>query len=192
MQNKFLFKLTKRLFLTGIIWFLGHSIYIIYDGLLDKKQKADCCVILGTTVNKDGTLSKRLEKRLECGLNLYKNGRVEKIIVSGGLGKEGFFEATKMKEFLVSKNVTENSIIVDNSGNNTLASVENTLRISDSLGFKNAIAVSQYFHLSRTKMLFRKRGFENIESASPNYFEIRDFYSVVREFFAFYWELLFD
>ena len=35
-------------------------------------------------------------------------------------------------------------------------------------------------------MLFRKRGFHNIYSASPDYFETRDFYSILREFVAYY------
>ena len=60
----------------------------------------------------------------------------------------------------------------------------------DSLNFKSAITVSQYFHQTRTKKLFRNKGFDNIESASPNYFEIRDFYSIFREFVAYYKETM--
>jgi len=59
----------------------------------------------------------------------------------------------------------------------------------DSLNFESAITVSQYFHQTRTKFLFRKEGCKNIESSSPVYFEMRDFYSVFREFVAFYKEI---
>lgn len=127
-----------------------------------------------------------MEKRLECGLQLYKNKQVKKIIVSGGLGKEGFYEGDKMKTYLIENGVPENSILVDNFGNNTLATVENTLKLQQKLNFKSIIVVSQYFHITRTKMLFRKRGIENIGSASPDYFEVRDFYSIIREFAAYY------
>lgn len=65
-----------------ILWFLIHSAYIIVDGLSDDGKSADVELILGSKVNVDGTLSVRLEKRLECGLTLYKNGRLKKIIVS--------------------------------------------------------------------------------------------------------------
>lgn len=109
-----------------LIWFVGHIVYII-DGLTTTKENADITVILGNKVNKDGTLSKRLEKRLECGLNLYRSGQVKMILVSGGLGKEGFYEGDKMKKYLVSKNVPDSLIIIDNFGNNTLATVQNTL-----------------------------------------------------------------
>jgi vancomycin permeability regulator SanA len=181
-------RLLKYLFLIITIWFLGHLIYITIDGLTDNNKKADLAVILGNKVNSDGTLSERLEKRLECGLTLYKNARVKKILVSGGLGKEGFYEGSKMKDYLVNNGVPDSSVIVDNKGNSTIATVENTLKLKDSLNFKSLIVVSQYFHLTRTKMLFKRRHFNEVSSVSPKYFEIRDIYSLTREFFAYYLE----
>ena len=103
-------------------------------------------------------------------------------------GKEGFFEGTKMKDYLVKNRVPETDIIVDNKGDNTIASVENTLKLKDSLKFKSIIVLSQYFHLSRTKMLFKNRRFFEVSSVSPNYFEFRDLYSLTREFFTYYKE----
>ena len=181
-------KLLKYLLNILTIWFTGHLIYITIDGLKDSHEQADLAVILGNKVNEDGTLSERLEKRLECGLVLYKKGRVKKILVSGGRGKEGFYEGTKMKVYLLKNGVPATAIPVDNKGNNTIATVENTLRLKDSLNFQSLIVVSQYFHLTRTKMLFRKRHFDNVSSVSPKYFELRDIYSLPREFFAYYTE----
>ena len=171
-----------------LVWFFGHLSYITIDGLTDNQKQADLAVILGNKVNEDGTLSERLKKRLECGLNLYHHGRMKKILVSGGYGKEGFYEGNKMKEYLTKYGVPDSSIIVDNLGNNTIATVDNTLKLKDSLNFKSLIVVSQYFHATRTKMLFRKRHFDNVSSVSPTYFELRDIYSLVREFGAYYTE----
>ncbi|MBF4491899.1 YdcF family protein [Flavobacterium sp. MR2016-29] len=183
MNWKRIFKLLLTLFL---IWFIGHTVFITVDGLSDNGKNADVAVILGNKVNEDGTLSERLKKRLECGLSLYQNHRIKKIIVSGGLGKEGFFEGNKMRAFLVANKVPDSLIIVDNFGNNTRATVNNTMKLKDSLHFKSIIVVSQYFHVTRTKMLFKKQGFQNVSSASPNYFEIKDVYSIIREFAGYY------
>jgi len=98
---KKLIKYLKFVVILVISWFIVHTIYIVIDGLSDSGEKADIAIILGSKVNEDGTLSARLEKRLETGIELYKNQRVKKILVSGGLGKEGFYEGDKMKEFLV-------------------------------------------------------------------------------------------
>lgn len=184
-------KYLKRTIIIFFLWFTAHLTFITIDGTTDGGHKADIAVILGNKVNEDGTLSERLEKRMECGLELYKSGRVKKIVVSGGFGKEGFYEGDKMKEFLINNKVPDSVIIVDNHGDNTLATVLNTLKLKDSLQFKSLIVVSQYFHLSRTKMLFRKHGFDKTDGVSPDYFERRDFYSLPREFPAYYADWLF-
>lgn len=185
-MKKNIFKIFKVLISVFFLWFLFHSIYLIIDGISDAGKKADLAVILGSKVNEDGTLSERLEKRLESGIELYKNRRIKKILVSGGLGKEGFYEGTKMKEFLVSKEVPDSVIVVDNKGDNTRATVENTLELRPKLKFNSIVVVSQYFHVTRTKKLFKDQGFENVSSVSPAYFEWRDLYSILREFTAYY------
>jgi hypothetical protein len=35
------------------IWFLAHSIFIIFDGLNDRNTKADVAIVLGNKVNED-------------------------------------------------------------------------------------------------------------------------------------------
>ena len=161
-------------------WFGIHTIFTISDGLSDNGTNADVAVVLGNKVNADGTLSERLKQRLACSLELYKLGRVRKILVSGGLGSEGFYEGDKMRQFLLDKHVPDSLIIVDNFGNNTLATVKNTIKLSRQVKFKKLIIVSQYFHITRTKMLFRKEGFTNVTGVSPSYFEFRDLYSLLR------------
>ena len=184
-------KPTVKIFiLILLLWIGGHLTFITVDGLTDKKMRADLAVVLGSKVNEDGTLSVRLEKRMECVVNVYRSGRAKKILVSGGLGKEGFYEGDKMKAYLIKKNVPDSVIFVDNFGNNTLATVKNTIKLTDSLHFKSILVISQYFHLTRTKMLFRKANFPNVSSISPRYFEFRDFYSSFREFVAYYTEYL--
>jgi len=188
-MNKIL-KTLKYILLVLAAWLAAHSIYITIDGLHDSHQKADVAVILGNKVNEDGTLSNRLKARLDEGLLLYRQHRVKKIIVSGGLGKEGFWEGSKMQEYLIANHIPAKNIIVDNDGDDTEKTVLNAIKIMHRQHYHSAISVSQYFHQTRIKMLFRKHGFPHITSASPRYFELRDFYSIFREFIAFYAEAL--
>ena len=175
-----------------IAWLLAHTLFITCDGLRSGQQRADIAVILGNKVNEDGTLSERLTQRLACGLALYRSGRVRRLLVSGGLGKEGFWEGNKMREYLRAQGVPDSVIIVDNQGNDTQQTVRNTLRLRPRLRFRSVLVVSQFYHISRTKMLFRRAGFAAVSGASPWYFEWRDAYSLLREFPAYYQELLFD
>lgn len=176
----------KIIAVMGFLWIVVHSSYIIIDGITDDGKTADVAVILGNKVNKDGTLSKRLEERLKTGEKLLKEHRVRKILVSGGLGKEGFYEGDKMREYLVENGIPDSLVIVDNLGNTTRATVDNTLNLRKHYAFNSIIVVSQYFHVTRTKKLFRDKGFENVSSVSPDYFEWRDLYAIIREFPAYY------
>lgn len=173
-----------------LLWFVAHSIFITFDGLSENESKADIAVILGNKINEDGSISERLKSRLDCGINLYKTNRINKILVSGGLGKEGYYEGNKMREYLINKNIPDSIIIVDNYGDNTIATVKNSLKLKDSLKFESILVVSQYFHITRLKMLYKKHGFSNIQGASPRYFELHDLYSIFREFFGFYLEYI--
>ncbi|RYU75618.1 YdcF family protein [Hymenobacter persicinus] len=173
-----------------ISWGLAHSAFVVVDGLTGSRESADAAVVLGNTVNRDGTLSERLRQRVACGLRLYQAGRVKTLIVSGGLGREGFYEGSKMRDYLRQQGVPDSAIVVDNYGDDTRQTVVNTLPILDSLHARRLLVVSQYYHLTRTKMLFRRAGWPPVGSVSPVYFELRDLYSLAREFPAYYQQLL--
>jgi uncharacterized SAM-binding protein YcdF (DUF218 family) len=91
-----------------------------------------------------------------------------------------------MKDYLIQNNIPDSVIMVDNKGDNTRLTVENVLEIQRKHPFKSLIVVSQYFHVTRTKKLFKDKGFEEVSSVSPEYFEWRDLYSILREFPAYY------
>ena len=102
-----------------LVWFAVHIAAIVLDGLNDEISVSDAAVILGNKVEPSGLPSERLKSRLDKGLELYKNGFVKYIIVSGGKGKEGYDEARVMHKYLLANNVPENSIIEDSEGMNS-------------------------------------------------------------------------
>src|SRR5215213_1653173 len=70
---------------------------IVADGLNDDIQAADVAIVPGNTVEKDGRPSARLGARLDQTVALYRQGLFPDVIVSGGVGSEGFDEAEVMK-----------------------------------------------------------------------------------------------
>lgn len=69
------------------------STVLIARGMSDEIHEANVAVVLGNTVNPDGTPSRRLAARLDTALELHRRGLFKNIIVSGGVGREGFDEA---------------------------------------------------------------------------------------------------
>lgn len=183
-------KILKRLIWIGLVFFLVHISIICADGLMDDSNpKANVAVILGSKVNTDGSLSKKLKARLDKGLELYENSMVSELYVSGGLGKEGHYEGTVMAEYLISKGVQKKDVKIDNLGINTRNSAMNF--VSDYPSESSVILVSQYFHITRCKFAFRQAGLKNTYGAHALHFEWRDPYSLLREFFGFYKYLFF-
>ncbi len=166
------------------MWFFIHQFSIIYDGLTDEEEKTEVLVILGNKVNRDGSLSLRLKARLDKGLALYDQGIAPIIFVSGGLGKEGHLEGAKMAEYLIQNGVEEAVVKVDNQGNTTQLTAINFKKQFPEV--RKVIIVSQFYHISRTKLAFRKQGFNAVYGAHCDYFEWRDCYSLFREFFGYY------
>ncbi|MBD0402533.1 YdcF family protein [Flammeovirga sp. EKP202] len=100
------------------------------------------------------------------------------------LGKEGHYEAQKMAEYLIQKGIPQQDIIIDDFGNTTWLTAVNFKKLVPNS--KSVVVVSQFSHITRCKLAFKKAGIENVSAVSPNYFEWRDFYSLFREFFGFY------
>ncbi len=171
-------------FLLPILWFVVHECLIVVDGLNDEKPEGTIAVVFGNKVNEDGTLSPRLKARLNKALEIYNDSLVQLLFVSGGLGKEGFYEGNKMREYLISKGVNSEAIRVDNKGNTTMLTAENFFEIYPEV--ESVTLVTQFYHISRAKLAYRKIGIKNIAGVSADYFEWRDSYSLLREFFGYY------
>ncbi|NLJ41782.1 MAG: YdcF family protein [Clostridiales bacterium] len=180
--------LKGTIYLFGIIflWFLIHILIITFDGLNDNVGTSDIAVVLGNKVELDGKPSGRLKARLDRAVELYKEEYFKYILVSGGTGKEGFDEATVMKDYLVEKGVSEEDIILDHEGYNSFMTAQNAKTIMREMDLNSVTIISQYYHITRTKLAFKKAGFDKVYTAHAKYFEIRDIYSLFREFFAYY------
>lgn len=163
------------------LYFIFDSTYTVFVGLNDDVSQADFIVILGNQVQEDGTLSARLKARLDRSLEIYKDSPTS-VIVSGGLGKEGFWEGSKMAQYLIDQGIDSIDITIDNYGNTTMLTAQNSLQWIKPK--QNIVLVSQFYHLRRTKLAFEKMGFVSIQTSHCSYFEMRDFYSLFREFFA--------
>ncbi|MBU8906222.1 YdcF family protein [Desertibacillus haloalkaliphilus] len=189
-RGKRLLRFVVMVFLCFSIWFVIHTAAVIIDGLNDELEKTEVGVVLGNKVERDGHPSERLQARLDKAIELYEDGYLDFIIVSGGLGVEGYDEAEVMEEYLVGHGVSGDSIFTDSNGYNTTMTAENARRIMGNLDVRSVTVITQYFHISRTKLAFEKQGFKEVRGAHAEIFEVRDFYSIVREFPAFYKYLL--
>ena len=173
-------RLIKALLLPLVLYVLATG-WLVCDGLTDRLGHADVALVLGSKVELDGKPSVRLRARLDRAAELYKGGYFPWIIVSGGLGKEGFDEAVVMRDYLVAQGLPADRLILDSHGDTTFASAQNTRTIATQRHFKSVLVVSQYFHLPRSRLALQRCGFGPVYSAHARLFEGRDVYSSLRD-----------
>lgn len=188
------------IFLKGLILLLKSilisvSLYVVaisaifIDATNNTDFKADVGIVYGNKVEMSGEPSTRLSARLNAAVFLYHSKLVNKLIVSGGVGKEGFDEAKVMKHYLLNNGIPDSDIYVDSLGYNSHMTSINAFKL---LGNKSSVvAISQKYHISRAKMSLINVGFEQVVGYSPDYSELRDIYAYVREVPAWfkYWLL---
>jgi len=180
----------KRALVLAIALLLVGVAGIVLDGLRDDVRISDVGVVLGSKVIPDGTPSDRLRARLDRAAELYRQGMFTRIIVSGGTGVEGFSEARVMADYLAGQQaVPRVAILMDEHGDTTEATARNSAAIMKEHGFRSALVVTQYFHITRSRHALRRAGVEVIHTAHARFFEARDIYSTARELVALpkYW-----
>lgn len=109
-------------------------------------QDADCILVLGCGVREDGTPSDMLSDRLECGLDLYRQGAAPKLLFSGDHGQQDYNEVGVMKQYAIAADVASEDVFMDHAGFSTY---ESMYRAKEIFGVDRAIIVTQDYHLYR-------------------------------------------
>lgn len=131
------------------VWFFGTS---------DYRRPADIAVVLGARVYPDGTLSVSLEDRVRTACELYREGLVGRLVMSGGVGESGYDETLAMRERAIELGVPESAITRDPGGVDTDHTAADTARMFEATGASKILVVSQFYHLPRIKMAYRAVG----------------------------------
>lgn len=106
----------------------------------------DCIVVLGAGLNSDGSPSPMLQERLDKGIELYERGLAKKMIMSGDHENTDHDEVNAMKNYAIEKGVPSEDIFMDHAG---LSTYDSMYRTKDIFQAKNALVVTQKYHLYR-------------------------------------------
>jgi SanA protein len=116
-------------------------------------------LVLGALVHSDGTLSDMLKDRCETAVELYKAGKIQKILVSGDHGTKGYDEVNAMKTYILAKGVPGKDLFLDHAGFDTYDSVYRAKAIFD---VQSVTIITQEFHLPRALYIAKSLGMDAI------------------------------
>lgn len=128
-----------------------------FDEIKSSDISADYAIILGCRVYSDKTPSVMLKHRLDTGAELYFNGKVKKIIVSGNPTDSYNNEPEAMKAYLVLLGVKDTDILTDNGG---LSTYDTMRRAKEVFGVQSGVVVSQRYHLYRAMYIGKESGID--------------------------------
>lgn len=152
--------------LTGLS-LLGLSIYTVFTHLDDKFDgQAECAVVFGAAVWRDDIPSQALYDRMMGGIELYKDGHVQCLILSGGASSIGAHEVDVMKKMAIEADIPEGHLVLDYRGKNTEATIQNLPN-----GVKSFVMVSNDFHLARIGFIAKKMHIKNVSLHAADYHE---------------------
>lgn len=116
-------------------------------------------IVFGARVREDGTVSSVLYDRVITAVELYRAGRVRKLLMSGDNRFENYDEPTAMKQTAVNLGVPESDIVLDFAGRRTY---DTCFRAREIFGVERAILVTQAFHQPRALYLCNNLGIDSV------------------------------
>lgn len=124
---------------------------------IDDVPPRKVALVLGARVYPDGRLSPMLDDRVRAGVELYKAGRVDKLLMSGDNSERHYDEVTAMRRRAIELGVPSDDVVRDFAGFRTFDSL---IRARELWGLRELIIVSQEFHLPRALFLARGLGID--------------------------------
>ena len=121
-----------------------------YDSAAEAPH-AQVAVVLGASVVA-GKPSPILAERADAGIELYRLGKVQKVLVTGDNGALSHDEVTPVRKYLLDAGVAPEDIFLDHAGFDTYSSIYRARAI---FGARSAVIVTQDFHLPRALWIAR-------------------------------------
>lgn len=104
-------------------------------------------LLLGTSkFLRNGNSNQYFENRILATIQLYKAGKIKKVVISGDNGKKDYNEPEDMKNELIKRGIPEDRIYLDFAGFRTYDSV---FRMKEIFGQERFTIISQEFHNQR-------------------------------------------
>ena len=179
---KIVLRVIKIVILVVVIVIIADVIVVLGMAKFHPKfSHADKAIVLGAAIN-----TPALKNRTLKALELYEQGKVDQLILSGGKISDSDISEAQYMEKVIKQNQDGNvKYVLEDGSHNTYENINNS---KQELGENDSVViVSDEFHLARAVLMAKRAGIETVywESPDPGYYKWQelDFY-YFREFVA--------
>ena len=186
--SKFLWRFTLILSLLVLFGlFLPKLILLLYAAprtfTADTILAERIAIVFGAGLRKDGTPTAILKDRVETAAQLYQQGKVNKLLMSGDNRFVEYNEPEAMRQYALDLGIPDKDIVLDYAGRRTY---DTCYRAKAIFQVDSAILVTQNFHLPRALFLCNWFGVKStgVEANNIYFRKISRFVWNARELFA--------
>jgi len=140
-------------------------------------------IVFGAGLRYDGTPTAVLRDRVETAVQLYQQGKVKKLLMSGDNSFVNYNEPESMRQYALELGIPDKDIVLDYAGRRTY---DTCYRAKAIFQLDSAILVTQSFHLPRALFLCNWFGVKStgVEANNIYFRKLSLFIWNVRELFA--------
>lgn len=148
-------------------WILCNTWQIISFSNKNELREADAAIVLGAgVVGREP--SPVFRERIRHGIWLYEHGYVKYLIMTGGYGEGSICsEARAAEEYAVSQGVPKEDIMTEEYSAITQENLYYARQLMKEYGCKDALIVSDPFHMRRAMLMAADYGIEAYSSPTP-------------------------
>lgn len=179
----------------GMIVNLGLQLYVdgqtenlIYSPDSDDLPRQHVAMVFGAGLNQAGGPSAMLYDRVQVAADLYKNNKVDKLLMTGDNSAVNYNEVEVMRKTAVDLGVDDEDIVLDYAGFSTW---DSCYRAHEVFGLNEATLVTQRFHLPRALFACERLGVKpvgviaDVQPYPTTWNQVREFPAV----FVTFWNL---
>jgi vancomycin permeability regulator SanA len=153
---------------------------------LDAAPMRSVGIVFGAGIRSDGRPMRVLEDRVRTAAELFHAGKIERLLLSGATRRNGHHETDSMLDLAMQLGVPRDRIWLDYEGTRTF---ETCARASEHWSVKDAVLVTQRFHLPRAMLICDSLGMDAVgvsadrrvySSSSMTFWQLREIPATLR------------
>ncbi len=145
---------------------------------LETAPSRQVAIVFGAGVFPNGTLTAPLQDRVWTAVQLYRLGKVRKLLMSGDNGQTSYDEPTAMREYAVAKGIPLADVALDYAGFHTY---DTCYRAREVFAVKSATLITQAYHLPRALFTCQSLGIDVIGIPADRHSYRRYLWYLLRE-----------
>jgi len=163
-MSKRILKIAKLLLLLIIIVLVVTSARIYQYGSVSTDANADAAVVLGAAVWSND-VSPVFRERINHAIELYRNGRVKKLIFTGGQGNSNEpTEAAAARTYALVNGIPLQDILIEQKSHTTYENIVYAKQIVDANKLNRVLLVSDPMHMKRAMAMAEDVGLRALPS----------------------------